>query len=167
MGRETQLIFGFHAVNARLRHHPGSVVEIFVHAGRHDPRIRDLLATALERGVRAVPLDAQRLQGLVGHAKHQGVIARVEPVHLGATLEDVVAARGWDALAEAGVTNQHYDLEIRLDGDTPTEPLLAAASKPQLCRACSGQLRHRRGQLLGTQPALVLDRDRDQVGLPI
>jgi len=37
------------------------------------------------------------------------------------------AAGGWNALAEAGVKNRHYDLEIRLDGDTPTEPLLAAA----------------------------------------
>jgi 23S rRNA (guanosine2251-2'-O)-methyltransferase len=109
MGRETQLIFGFHAVNARLRHHPDSVMEIFVHAGRHDPRLRDLLATALERGVRAVPLDAQRLQGLVGHGKHQGVIARVEAVRLAATLEDVVASCGREALVLIldGVTDPH------------------------------------------------------------
>ena len=109
MGRETQLIVGFHAVNARLRHHPDSVVEIFVHAGRHDPRLRDLLATALGRGVRAVPVDAQRLQGLVGHGKHQGVIARVEPVRLAATLEDVVASCGREALLLIldGVTDPH------------------------------------------------------------
>lgn len=109
MTRETQLIFGFHAVNARLRHHPDSVVEIFVHAGRHDPRLRDLLATAVGRGVRAVPVDAQRLQGLVGHAKHQGVIARVEPVRFAATLEDVVASCGREALLLIldGVTDPH------------------------------------------------------------
>jgi 23S rRNA (guanosine2251-2'-O)-methyltransferase len=109
MTRETQLIFGFHAVNARLRHHPDSVVEIFVHAGRHDPRLRDLLATAQGRGVRAVAVDPQRLQGLVGHGKHQGVIARVEPVRLAATLEDVVASYGREVLLLIldGVTDPH------------------------------------------------------------
>ena len=109
MARETQLIFGFHAVTARLRHHPDSVLEIFVHAGRHDPRLRDLLATAQERGVRASPVDAQRLQGLAGHGKHQGVVARVEPVRLAATLEDVVDSCGDQALLLIldGVTDPH------------------------------------------------------------
>lgn len=109
MAREAQLIFGFHAVTARLRHHPDSVLEIFVHAGRHDPRLRDLLATAQERGVRASPVDARRLQGLAGHGKHQGVVARVEPVRLAATLEDVVDACGGQALLLIldGVTDPH------------------------------------------------------------
>ena len=109
MPRETQLIFGFHAVQARLRHNPDSVVEIFVHAGRHDPRLRDLLTTAQERDVRAVPVDAQRLQGLVGHGKHQGVVARVELVRPAATLDDVIAGAGAGALLLVldGVTDPH------------------------------------------------------------
>jgi len=109
MAHETQLIFGFHAVNARLRHHPDSVVEIFVHTGRHDPRLRDLLAVAQERNVRTVPVDAQRLQGLVGHGKHQGVVARVEPARLAANLDDVIKAAGAEALLLVldGVTDPH------------------------------------------------------------
>lgn len=109
MAHETHLIFGFHAVHARLRHHPDSVIEIFVHAGRHDPRLRDLLAIAQERNVRAVPVDAQRLQGMVGHGKHQGVVAQVEPVRLVASLDDVVNAAGAEALLLVldGVTDPH------------------------------------------------------------
>jgi 23S rRNA (guanosine2251-2'-O)-methyltransferase len=109
MTSESQLIFGFHAVHARLRHHPSSVREIFVHAGRHDPRLRDLVTAAQERGARVVLVDAQRLQGLVGHSKHQGVIARVEPIRVAHDLEDVIAAAGAHALLLVldGVTDPH------------------------------------------------------------
>ncbi|HTS51991.1 MAG TPA: 23S rRNA (guanosine(2251)-2'-O)-methyltransferase RlmB [Burkholderiales bacterium] len=109
MPGETQLIFGFHAVHARLRHHPDSVREIFVHSGRHDPRLRDLLAVAQARGARVVLVDTQRLQGLVGHGKHQGVVARVEPIRMAHTLEDVIAASGDQALLLVldGVTDPH------------------------------------------------------------
>jgi 23S rRNA (guanosine2251-2'-O)-methyltransferase len=109
MPGETQLIFGFHAVHARLRHHPDSVREIFVHAGRHDPRLRDLLAAAQARSARVVLVDAQRLQGLVGHGKHQGVVARVEPIRMAYTLQDLIAAAGAQALLLVldGVTDPH------------------------------------------------------------
>ena len=109
MTGENQLIFGFHAVHARLRHHPDSVREIFVHAGRHDPRLRELVAAAQERGARVVVVDAQRLQGLVGHSKHQGVIARVEPIRIAHDLEAVIAAAGVQALVLVldGVTDPH------------------------------------------------------------
>jgi 23S rRNA (guanosine2251-2'-O)-methyltransferase len=109
MTGESQLIFGFHAVHARLRHHPDSVREVFVHAGRHDPRLRDLVAAAQERGARVILVDAQRLQGLVGHSKHQGVIARVEPIRIAHDLEDVIAAAGTQVLLLVldGVTDPH------------------------------------------------------------
>ena len=109
MQRDAQLIFGFHAVNARLRHHPQSVIELLVHAGRRDPRLRDAIALAEARGVRVVPVDPQRLDGLVGSARHQGVVARVEPVQLAASLEDIVAQQGDQALLLLldGVTDPH------------------------------------------------------------
>ena len=109
MTGENQLIFGFHAVHARLRHHPDSVREVFVHAERHDARLRDLVAAAQERGARVVLVDAQRLHGLIGHGKHQGVIARVEPIRMAHDLEDVIAAAGAEALLLVldGVTDPH------------------------------------------------------------
>ncbi len=109
MSGEIQLIFGFHAVQARLRHHADSVREIFVHAGRHDPRLRDLVSAAQSRDVRVIPVDAERLQGLVGHGKHQGVVARVEPIRMAHSVEDVIAASGSQALLLVldGVTDPH------------------------------------------------------------
>jgi 23S rRNA (guanosine2251-2'-O)-methyltransferase len=98
MSRDSQLIFGFHSVLARLRHHPDTVVEIYTQSARHDPRLRDLMALAQSCGVNVVPVDAQRLQGLIGGARHQGVVARVEPVRLAKSLEDIVAERGAQAL---------------------------------------------------------------------
>ncbi len=98
MTRETQLIFGFHAVLARLRHHPDSVVEIYTQAARHDPRLRDLVGLAQSRGAPVVTVDSQRLQGLVGRSRHQGVVARVLPVRLAASLEDIVQAHGKQTL---------------------------------------------------------------------
>jgi 23S rRNA (guanosine2251-2'-O)-methyltransferase len=109
MAHETQLIFGFHAVSARLRHHPDTVLELFSLAARHDPRLRDLLALAQSHDVRVVPVDAQRLQGLVGHAKHQGVVARVEPAPTAVSLDDIIAEHGPQTLLLLldGVTDPH------------------------------------------------------------
>jgi 23S rRNA (guanosine2251-2'-O)-methyltransferase len=109
MARDTQLIFGFHAVASRLRHHADSIVEIYVQSARHDPRVRDLTSLAHARGVSVVPVDAARLQGLSGGASHQGVVARVAPVQLATSLEDLVAQRGRDTLLLLldGVTDPH------------------------------------------------------------
>ncbi|MBI4757110.1 MAG: 23S rRNA (guanosine(2251)-2'-O)-methyltransferase RlmB [Betaproteobacteria bacterium] len=90
---ETRFIYGFHAVLARLRSDPGGVLEIHVSAGRNDARVRDLVLQAETRGVRVVPTDAPRLDGMAGHGRHQGVVARVRPmrqVHdLAELLEDM------------------------------------------------------------------------------
>ena len=109
MARDDQLIYGLHAVSARLRHHPQSVVELFVNAGRHDRRLRDALALAQSRGVRVVAVEAPRLQGLVGHGGHQGIVARVAPVQPMATIESIVAEQGQHTLLLVldGVTDPH------------------------------------------------------------
>src|SRR5690348_14795638 len=109
MARDTQLIFGFHAVTARLRHHAQSVVEIYLHAERQDPRSRELAKLALARGINVLNVDAARLQGLSAGARHQGVIARVTPVRLAAALEDIVDLHSQDALLLLldGVTDPH------------------------------------------------------------
>jgi putative ABC transport system permease protein len=45
------------------------------------------------------------------------------------------AAGGWNALAEAGVKDRHYDLEVRLDGHAPARDLVAAARRVSGIRA--------------------------------
>lgn len=109
MADETKLIHGFHAVTAKLRHDPEGVRELYLAAGRQDGRARDLAQLAAARGVRVVPLDAARLDGMAGGARHQGVIAKVAAQQKYMTVDDVL-----DGLAEPalllvldGVTDPH------------------------------------------------------------
>ena len=109
MPADTHLLFGFHPVTARLRHHPQSVREIYVHASRSDPRLRDLMAAAQQRGIRVLPVDEKRLQGLAGTARHQGVIARVDEIARPVDLHDFLEGLRQPAflLLLDGVTDPH------------------------------------------------------------
>lgn len=86
----SRLIYGFHAVTAKLRHDPESVKEIMIDATRHDARVRDLLAHAELQGVKVIAGDSKRLDGMAPGARHQGVIARIEGGRKAAHLDDVL-----------------------------------------------------------------------------
>lgn len=90
MATGQRLLVGFHAVTARLRHRPESVREIYVHAGRRDPRLHDLVTLAEQRGVRVLPVDEKRLAGLGGGERHQGVVARVDEIAQPPDVEDLL-----------------------------------------------------------------------------
>lgn len=85
-------IYGFHAIRARLRAAPGSVREVWVDEGRSDARMRDLLALMGGAGVTVRMADGARLDKMVGGARHQGVVAKVEPVEMARTLDEVMEA---------------------------------------------------------------------------
>jgi 23S rRNA (guanosine2251-2'-O)-methyltransferase len=74
---ETHIVYGFHAVVSRLRQHTAGVQEIYLDSARNDARARDLVQLADSHAVRVITVDAQRLDGLTGRARHQGVAARV------------------------------------------------------------------------------------------
>jgi len=76
--REPRVVFGFHAVLARLRADPKSVLEIFLDETRNDARVRDLISIAERTGVRVMRVPTKRLDGFYGGGRHQGVVARVE-----------------------------------------------------------------------------------------
>jgi 23S rRNA (guanosine2251-2'-O)-methyltransferase len=106
---ETRLIHGFHAVLSKLRHAADDVKEIYLATGRQDARARDLVRAAENAGVRVMPVDAARLDGMAAGQRHQGVIAKVAAVQRHITLDDVL-----DTLAEPalllvldGVTDPH------------------------------------------------------------
>lgn len=86
----SRLIYGFHAVTAKLRHDPGAVKEILIDATRQDARARDLLAHAELQGIKIVAGEGKRLDAMAPGAKHQGVIARVEGGRKLAHLDDVL-----------------------------------------------------------------------------
>ncbi|MCG6952990.1 MAG: 23S rRNA (guanosine(2251)-2'-O)-methyltransferase RlmB [Betaproteobacteria bacterium] len=75
--REPRVVYGFHAVLARLRADPASVVEIFLDETRGDARARDLVSLAERAGVRVMRVPAKRLDGFYGGGRHQGVVARI------------------------------------------------------------------------------------------
>jgi 23S rRNA (guanosine2251-2'-O)-methyltransferase len=95
---DTRLIHGFHAVMSKLRQAADDVKEIYLAEGRQDGRVRDLVKLAGNYGVRIMPIDAKRLDGLAGGARHQGVVARVDAKMRHVTLDDVL-----DTLAESAL----------------------------------------------------------------
>lgn len=84
------MIFGFHAVIARLRQHPTSIQEVLVDASRRDKRMQEFLAALEQANVRTIPADAGRLDGSAKGARHQGVVAFVEEIALARTLDDLL-----------------------------------------------------------------------------
>ena len=88
--REPRVVFGFHALQARLPADPASVLEVLVDETRNDARIRDLATTAERAGVPVMRVPTKRLDGFYGGGRHQGVVARVEMKRVSDTLEDIL-----------------------------------------------------------------------------
>lgn len=103
------MIFGFHAVTARLRHEASSVEEIYVDADRHDGRMQDLLRAAKEAGVRIIQADAKRLDSIVGTRRHQGVVAKAGTLSLARNLDELLDAIDGPPLLLVldGITDPH------------------------------------------------------------
>ena len=102
-------IYGFHAVQARLRNAARSVRELYVDGERNDGRMRDLLAAAERAGVRAMQVDGRRLDGMAHGAAHQGVVAHVENQPKHHSLDDVLDALNEPPLLLVldGITDPH------------------------------------------------------------
>ncbi|MEY4561255.1 MAG: hypothetical protein RLZZ618_532 [Pseudomonadota bacterium] len=85
-----KILFGFHAVNVRLKTAPKSVIEIHVDATRRDQRMRQFVDRARDGGAKLIDSDDDRLHRLCGTRRHQGVVARVEPMPLSHSLDDTL-----------------------------------------------------------------------------
>jgi len=105
----TQLLFGFHAVTVRLKTAPRSVLEVHVDASRRDQRMRQFIERANAAGARLFESDDVRLQKMSGTARHQGVVARVDPLAVSHSLDDTLdAVEGAPlVLVLDGVTDPH------------------------------------------------------------
>ena len=56
-----EFVYGFHAVQSRLRSHAESVNELYIDVERKDQRARNLLDLAEQLKVRILPVDRKRL----------------------------------------------------------------------------------------------------------
>jgi 23S rRNA (guanosine2251-2'-O)-methyltransferase len=104
-----KVLFGFHAATVRLKTAPRSIIEIHVDASRRDARMRQFVERATAAGAKVVDSDETRLTGLAGNSRHQGVVARVTPLALSHSLDDVLDAAAGPALVLVldGVTDPH------------------------------------------------------------
>ena len=85
-----RLIYGFHAVNARLWQNPKSLLELYVQEGKNDARTREVLEQAAKRGVRVHFADAERLAAICKNVRHQGVAGFIDASKNHVHLEDVL-----------------------------------------------------------------------------
>ncbi|MDO5057503.1 MAG: 23S rRNA (guanosine(2251)-2'-O)-methyltransferase RlmB [Lautropia sp.] len=96
------LLYGFHAVMARLRQAPTSFKSLYLDQSRDDPRVRDLLKLAQHQQVQVMRVDGRRLDRMAGGRRHQGVVAQVETQTVSMTLPallDELAERPADTAA--------------------------------------------------------------------
>src|SRR6266581_314610 len=107
--KPTRAIFGFHAVLARMRADPASVMEIYLDENRKDGRAHDLALAVEKAGVSLMRVPTKRLDGFYGGGRHQGVVAMVLEKPARESLEDLL-----DSLKEPplllvldGVTDPH------------------------------------------------------------
>jgi 23S rRNA (guanosine2251-2'-O)-methyltransferase len=104
-----KVLFGFHAVTVRLKTAPKSIVEVHVDATRRDGRMRQFVERVREAGAKLVDSDDARLQQLAGTPRHQGVVARVQPLAQSHSLDDTLDAVDGPPLLLVldGVTDPH------------------------------------------------------------
>lgn len=86
----TQVLAGFHAVTARLRHAPESISELYVEASRRDKRMQTFMETAKAAGVRVLPVPVDRLDGMSRGVRHQGVVALAQANPLAMDVNEVL-----------------------------------------------------------------------------
>lgn len=104
-----QVLAGFHAVTARLRHAPSTIRQLYVEASRRDKRMQSLIEQAQSADVRVHPVPVDRLDGLARGTRHQGVVALADANPLAADIDEVL-----DRLEDTGET----PLLLLLDGVT-------------------------------------------------
>jgi len=105
---QRMLIHGFHAIIARLRHHPESIQVIYLDQTRRDKRAKDLIKVAADRNVRIVLADGARVEEMA-RGKSQGVVASADPIQLARDVDEVLEDLNEPALLLIldGVTDPH------------------------------------------------------------
>jgi 23S rRNA (guanosine2251-2'-O)-methyltransferase len=106
------LIHGFHAITARLRHHPDSLQVIYLDEARRDKRAKEFHKLAEDKGIRVVMAPAARIEDMgnyTARGKSQGVVAMAEPIQLAKDLDEVLEGLTEPALLMVldGITDPH------------------------------------------------------------
>ncbi|MCK6424896.1 MAG: 23S rRNA (guanosine(2251)-2'-O)-methyltransferase RlmB [Burkholderiaceae bacterium] len=105
-------LFGFHALTVRLKIAPETVRELHFDPTRRDARMRQFLERARAAGAKLVESDDAQLSRLARSPRHQGVVARADPLPQRHSIDELlegVEAAGSQALLLVldGVTDPH------------------------------------------------------------
>lgn len=107
---QLEKIYGVHAVEALLRHHPKRVKQIWLAEGRSEPRLQNLITLAGENRVPVGNAERREMDAWV-EGVHQGVVAEVSPSQVwGEAMLDELLDRTEGApllLVLDGVTDPH------------------------------------------------------------
>ena len=87
---EKQVLLGFHAVTARLRHAASSIKDLYFDKQRRDKRMSNLIQSARDNGVQVHPVESDRLDALGGDSHHQGVVALASAMTLAVDIDEVL-----------------------------------------------------------------------------
>ena len=75
--KQAETIFGLHAVESLIRHHPQDVLQLWLQSGRNDKRFQKLLSLAKNSGISVQAISADKLKKKCPDGRHQGVVAQV------------------------------------------------------------------------------------------
>ncbi|MFY1666422.1 23S rRNA (guanosine(2251)-2'-O)-methyltransferase RlmB [Pseudomonas sp. Pseu.R1] len=107
---QLEKIYGVHAVEALLRHHPKRVKQIWLAEGRSEPRMQVLIDLAAQNRVQVGQAERREMDAWV-EGVHQGVVAEVSPSQVwGEAMLDELLDRTEGApliLVLDGVTDPH------------------------------------------------------------
>ncbi len=79
MNKQTEIVYGLHAVESAIRHHPEAVLQLWMQQGRKDKRFQTLLSLAKNSGISVQAISAEKLKKKCPDSRHQGVIAEIRP----------------------------------------------------------------------------------------
>lgn len=75
---QLEQVYGVHAVEALLRHHPRRVKQLWLAEGRQDPRVQTLVELATQQRISVGQRERRELDEWA-EGVHQGVVAEVSP----------------------------------------------------------------------------------------
>jgi len=123
---QLEKIYGLHAVEALLQHHPKRVKHIWLAEGRSEPRVQPLLALAKAARVPVEAAERSKLDEWV-EGVHQGIVADVTP-------SQVLGENMLDELLDA---SNGPPLVLVLDGVTDPHNLGACLRTADAAGACA------------------------------
>ena len=89
MARETEIIYGIHAVRHALQQRPESLLELWILEGRGTHESQQIVRLAGQAGVSIQYASKPTLERLATGAVHQGVVARVRSTSNGRVATDI------------------------------------------------------------------------------